>query len=149
MDNENKTEDYFQTFKEGFSEFSQKVKKTFDDLMSSDGSIMGELSIPADVYETREHFVIELELPGAIKSDVSVQIVDEELVIKGLKRRRELDVIETYRSQRRYGEFLHHFPLPDYIDMANIKAKYEHGVLRVKFPKTDVDPEDSSEVTID
>ena len=149
MENENRPEDYFRSFRDGLNEFGQKVKKTFDDFMSEDEFAMGELSVPSDVYETREHFVIELELPGAMKSDVSVQIVDEELVVKGLKRRREIETVEVFRSQRRYGEFIHHFPLPDYIEIENIKAKYEHGVLRVKFPKTDVDPEDSTEVSID
>ncbi len=149
MENDKNAEDYFRSFKEGISEFGSKVKQTFDDLVNSEETSYGELKIPTDVYETREYFVIEAELPGAIKSDVSIQIVDEELVIKGLKRQYEIASIEVYRKQRRYGEFLLHFPLPDYIEMENIKAKYEHGVLRVKFPKKDVDPEDSTEISID
>lgn len=150
MENEQRSDDYLQSIKEGFSGFKDRVGKMMDEWFAEDSGYVGELRVPVAVYETKEHFVIEVELPGARKSDVSMQIVDDELVVKGVKRR-DLDVtiMETYREERRYGEFLRHFPLPDYIETENIKAKYEHGLLVVRFPKTDVDPEDSTEISID
>ncbi|RMG31528.1 MAG: Hsp20/alpha crystallin family protein [Bacteroidetes bacterium] len=150
MSNEKHTDDYLSSFKEGFSEVKQKLSKMVDDWFGEGDSQEGEIRVATDVYETREYFVIEIELPGASKRDVSMQIVDEELVVKGIKRRgKELEALEVYRQERQFGEFFRHFPLPDYIETENIKAQYEHGLLSVRFPKTNIDPEESTSVDIE
>lgn len=150
MMNENKPEDFFQSFKEGFSELQKKVGGFMDDVFSGEGS-GAELRVRTDVYLTRDQYVIELEIPGVKKEDVSIQIHDGILNVKGTKFPVQGSENNVYEKQeRQYGSFLKSFTLPVSAVIEEVKAKYEMGLLYIRFPRnTGEETEDSSKINIE
>ncbi|MDX2248961.1 MAG: Hsp20/alpha crystallin family protein [Bacteroidia bacterium] len=150
MNNEYKPEDFFQSFKEGFSELQKKVGGFMDDVFSGEGS-GSELRVRSDVYLTRDQYVIELEIPGVKKEDVSIQIHDGILNVKGTKFPVENAENFVYiKQERQYGSFLKSFTLPVSVVMEEVKAKYETGLLIIRFPRNvEGDTEDSSKINIE
>ena len=100
------------------------------------GSLSGEWSPSADVYEKDGNLIVKAELPGVDKDNIDVTVDNGDLVIKG-ERKADGEVREDnyYRMERFSGTFYRRFPLPDGIDENQISAEYRDGVLEVRIPK--------------
>jgi HSP20 family protein len=92
----------------------------------------------ADVYETRDAYVIQVELAGMQRDAVNIEILGRELVIYG-ERRHEKDVGGSayHVLERSYGPFARRFDLPESTDVTAIKATMQQGILSVTVPKKD------------
>src|SRR5438445_13824610 len=86
----------------------------------------------ADVYETPEEIILQIELPGVRLEDVRLEALDGKLRVAG-HRRAEAGVQPRnfVRMERIYGSFSREFPAPATIDPARIKATLRAGVLKV------------------
>ncbi|SFK97313.1 heat shock protein Hsp20 [Geodermatophilus ruber] len=93
----------------------------------------------ADIEETDDAYVIELELPGVSDDDVEIQIDGRELTVSGEIKERERKGLLRRRT-RRVGEFYYSLTLPDEIDEDNISAHLDRGVLTIRVPKTQQGP---------
>lgn len=92
----------------------------------------------ADVRETEEAFIVEAELPGMKKADVSVTFEDGTLTISGERKyEEETNGSKLRRVERSYGSFSRSFRLPREIDAENVKAAFTDGILTVSVPKTE------------
>ena len=115
------------------------LSKVFDDFFR-DFHKVGLDVAPAfgrsDIYEKDNSLVIETELPGTKKEDVSIKVEDDTLCISGeMKRNEEVKKENYFRMGRRYGSFQRMFPLPaDIADKKEIKARFEDGILKVMIP---------------
>ena len=91
-----------------------------------------------DIYEEGENFYIAAELPGVAKEDVTVDVKDNVLTLKG-KRESTSEVKEgTYhRRERINGQFERAFRLPAEVNADVIKADFKDGVLKIEIPKPD------------
>jgi HSP20 family protein len=89
-----------------------------------------------DISEDDGHYVVTAELPGAKKDDVTVELEDNVLTIRGEKKseREEKDEHRRY-VERTYGSFSRSFSLPGNADPDRIDASIEHGVLTVTIGK--------------
>ncbi len=95
--------------------------------------------IPAvDIYETKESIVLNVELPGVTKEDISLEVKDSTLTIKGEKKL-EKDVKEEnfHRMERTYGSFTRAFTLPSTMQQDRVKAKFRDGILEIMIPKAE------------
>lgn len=137
MSQNNNPEDIFQSFKEGLNEFGKRVGSFVDDVMSGEPLRNdGDVRIRSDIFQAGDFYVIQLELPGMSKAEVSIQIHDGVLQVKGDKKVSEGTENAQYeRRERQFGPFLKTFTLPVDVELENIKAKYESGVLTVRFPR--------------
>lgn len=90
----------------------------------------------ADVYETENEFVFELEVPGFAEKELSVEVTDHTLAVKGeQKEEKEVDE-KAYRLRERLAKtFERRFELPPAADTAKITADFGEGVLVVHTPK--------------
>ena len=100
---------------------------------------LSEFSPTVNTREGKEAYHIEVDLPGIKKEDVDVKVEDNVLVISG-KREFQEEVKEEnyYKIESSYGNFSRSFSLPQKIDIENIKANSEDGVLEVIIPKLKV-----------
>jgi HSP20 family protein len=89
----------------------------------------------ADVEETDDAYVVEVELPGVAESDIDIEVNDREVTVTGELKERERQGILRRRT-RRVGEFQYSVTLPGDIDADNVDAQLEHGVLTVTVPKS-------------
>lgn len=96
----------------------------------------GIWSPAVDIYETEDDIVLKAELPGISKDDVTVEVKDNILVLKG-ERKFEKDVKEEnyHRMERAYGAFQRSFTLPNIVEKDKVKARYKDGVLEITLPK--------------
>jgi HSP20 family protein len=97
----------------------------------------GEVTVPpADVYETGEEIVVELELPGVSEKDVQVQLFAGRIEVTGLKR--ELPAHEGsrfLRLEREFGAFRREVAVPAAFDAGRARAVLANGVLTVTLRK--------------
>ena len=90
----------------------------------------------ADLYETTNEFVVELEVPGFEEKELEVEVTDHTLLVKG--ERKATDEVEEkeFRLRERLEEtFERRFFLPIDADTEHVKAKYGKGVLEIHTPK--------------
>lgn len=97
----------------------------------------GAWSPPVDIYETDHALVMKAELPGFSKDDISIELKDNTLFIKG-ERKRQDEVSESnyHRTERVYGAFQRSFQLPITVEHDKIQASYKDGILELHLPKT-------------
>jgi len=91
-----------------------------------------------NIIETEQHLIIEVELPGVEKEDVSIILHgSRELVIKGIKQQpRPSDSQMTfYLFEREFGSFYKKIMIDFPLDSSHISSIMENGVLVVQIPK--------------
>ena len=90
-----------------------------------------------DVNETETKFFLSADMPGLDKKDVSVDIHDGVITIKGERSIDNEKSNDGYRiRERQLGSFNRSFRLPDNVKEDNVAAKVKNGVLTVTLPKT-------------
>ena len=93
--------------------------------------------LPAsDVMETDKEFVVKLDAPGFEENELSVEVSDHTLVVKGEKSEEKEEKDATfYLRERMENRFERTFTLPADIDVEHVDAKFGKGVLEVHVPK--------------
>jgi HSP20 family protein len=90
----------------------------------------------ADVSETDDAYVVEVDLPGVNRDQIDIQLQDRELVITG-----EIPESEqkgrSHRRSRRTGRFEFHTYLPGDVNAGGVNAQLSDGVLTVTIPKSE------------
>lgn len=90
-----------------------------------------------DVQETEDTYVLDVDLPGFKKDQISVELKDGYLTIsaaKGLDKD-EKDKQGRYIRQERYaGSCSRSFYVGD-VEPKDVSAKYEDGILKITLPK--------------
>ncbi len=80
--------------------------------------------------------MIDAELPGIDKKDITVDVKGKRLTLGGERREdEEIKEENRYRRERRYGRFERTFSMPFEIASETVTAKYENGILRLEIPK--------------
>jgi len=100
----------------------------------------------ADLTETGDAYVAEVDLPGVRKDDISVELAGQELVVGGEYRDSGTDG-RALRRTRRTGWFEFRVMLPGKADPDKITAALADGVLTVTVPKAETDKPRRIEVT--
>ncbi len=93
-----------------------------------------------DLYETADHYLISVELPGLTKSDFEISVQDGKVTIKGVRPQQAAGHEQFHRVERGRGPFLRSFALPQPIDNTGISADLRDGVLAVVIPKITARP---------
>lgn len=88
----------------------------------------------ADVEETDDAYLVEMELPGVKKEDIQVELSGRRLSVKG--ERKEPERKGTLRRRvRTVGRFRYELMLPSDLDDKNVECSLKDGVLSVHIPK--------------
>lgn len=100
---------------------------------TSFGRIRRTFSPSSDVFRRDDDLVARIELPGIDPDkDLSVEISDGELVVKG--SRHESDEVKQddyYRKEVWQGSYERHLPLPQGTTDDDVTAEYDKGILEV------------------
>lgn len=91
-----------------------------------------------DIYEDKDGFKIEADLPGMKKDDVKISIKEGRLSISGERNQeQETKDAKCHRVERTYGKLYRSFNLPKEIKEDKIKAEFKDGQLTITIPKAD------------
>ena len=89
-----------------------------------------------DVNESTDEYVVTAELPGAKPEDVTVELHEGVLTLRGEKRSERDEHKEHARYvERTFGSFSRSFSLPPNADDEKVQASFEDGVLTLRIPK--------------
>lgn len=122
------------------STMQDRMNRLFEDFFGrtrGEGElVVGGWNPTVDIFETDGEIVVQAELPGLEKDQISVEFKDGALILRG-ERKMERDVKEEsyHRLERSYGSFLRTFPLPASVDGEKIGATMKNGILEVHLPK--------------
>lgn len=90
----------------------------------------------SEASATKEHYHIDIELPGVSADDIDISLHNGSLTVRGEKRfERERKGRSYFFSEREYGAFQRTFRLPPDADQGDIDADFENGVLTVRIAK--------------
>ena len=85
-----------------------------------------------DMFQRGNDLVIRADVPGLSKDDITVDIADDQVTIRGERRYdHEEERDGVFRSERSYGSFCRVVPLPQGAIADSAKAAFNNGVLEV------------------
>ena len=120
-----------------FEEIDRLVDRLSSELDAA-GWSMGA-SIPLDVVDSGEAFVLTADLPGFEREEIDVSLVDSTLRIEAERETAATDEAETYlRRERSRTSLQRTVRLPEPVDAEAVTAAYGRGVLEVTLPKEEV-----------
>lgn len=88
----------------------------------------------ADLEETDDAYLVEVELPGVKKTDVNIEVSGRRALVSGERKERERSGVLRRRT-RAVGRFHHEVVLPGDVDADAVSASLDEGVLTVRLPK--------------
>lgn len=102
-----------------------------------------------DIASDDNRYTITLEAPGMEQKDLSVELKDHTLYIKGDKQQEnEQKDKHFYRVERHYGSFERVLAVPEDAETDNIQAAMKNGVLTVNIPRKSTPAADVKRINI-
>lgn len=109
----------------------------FRDLDRLTQQILGTTNRPAvmpmDAWREGDTFVIEFDLPGVARDSIDLDVERNVLTVRAERVSGNGDW-EMLANERPRGMFSRQLVLGDNLDLRNIKASYDNGVLRLLVP---------------
>lgn len=108
----------------------------FDDLFDNTdwNAVSDEKFPPVDVYETKDSYVLEANLPGYEEKDLDLHVENHVLRLSS-RRKMEKDSRHFLVKERAFVPFERAFSLPENVKEEGIAANFTNGVLTVTMPK--------------
>jgi len=95
-------------------------------------------TLPLDVSEAEDAFVVQASLPGIKPEDVQITVHGDTLTIRGESKAEEEKKGEHWHlRERRFGTFQRSVALATPVDPDRAQARYDHGVLTLTLPKSE------------
>src|SRR3954453_17420576 len=89
-----------------------------------------------NIFETKDGYVLEAEMPGVNKEGLEVTLEGNELTILGRRNRPELNISPLYRESST-ADYRRVFELDPAIDTGKVNAQMNQGVLTLHLPKSE------------
>ena len=120
-------------------DFQVDIENLFDHFFGNQQSASPfNLVPPANVIESETGYSLVMELPGISAENVSIEMKENRLEVKGEKHIAEVGEGERLaKSERRGGEFVRKFEFASQIDADAISAEFKDGLLTISLPKSD------------
>jgi HSP20 family protein len=117
-----------------------RMNRLFEDAgrgwRSDEPSSTTSWSPAVDIYETENEIIVQAELPGVERKDITLQLENNVLTLKGERRfERETREENYHRIERSYGAFSRAFSVPAGVDEEKIRADCKDGILKIALPK--------------
>jgi HSP20 family protein len=88
---------------------------------------------PADVYRTREGWIVKLDLAGVCLDELEIEVRDSILRVEGCRRDTAYEEGYTYQQMEiTYSRFEKSIQFPCSIQKASLRRDYSDGLLIIK-----------------
>ncbi len=89
-----------------------------------------------ELSETDDEVRIRVELPGMSQNDISVELEEDILTIRGERKEEKESRKRNYHiTEMSYGNFYRIIPLPAKVERENASANFKRGILTLTLPK--------------
>ena len=103
----------------------------------------------SDASDNEKAYEIAVELPGVKPEDISVEVSEGVLTVKGEKRMETKEEKAGYFfSERQYGRFQRSFRLPADAVGEKVSASHRDGVLTVTVPKREAKAAETKKIEV-
>ena len=120
--------------------FDQLMDTTFPNFKEEVGVSFNQGAYPkVNIYEYDDKIGIVAEIPGLDKSNVSVDVEEDVLIISGDKHGFDSDGGKCITRELKQSAFTRSFNLGEYLDGKNVSATFKDGMLSISIPK--IEPE--------
>lgn len=120
----------------GFREFESQLDRIFHGNAAPARNTTGVWAPAVDVYETADAYVLHADLPGMTKEDIEVQVLEDQVAIRGNRKRVQPAEEKGFHCyERAEGRFERSFRIKGGIDANRVEANVENGVLTVTLAK--------------
>jgi HSP20 family protein len=106
-------------------------------LVGSDDSTWpaGAWQVPTDVFHSDNSLIIRMDLPDVSPDEVEVAVQESTLLINGSRKfPYDSEKVRFVRRGTFYGDFTQRVNLGKGLDLENINARYDNGVLELTIP---------------
>lgn len=111
------------------------MDRLFEDTLDYSGGTR-TARLPIDAYTTDNEIFVTASIPGANPDDVEITVEGDSLTIRGHIEPR-LENVNYIFAERFHGEFSRTLQLNVPVDVENIEAHFENGVLTLTLPKAE------------
>ena len=116
--------------------FDELMNKTFPTFKEETGVSFAQGAYPkVNIYEYDDKIGIVAEIPGLDKSNVSVEVEEDVLIISGDKHGFDSDGGKCITRELKQSAFTRSFNLGEYLDGSKVSAKFKDGMLSISIPK--------------
>jgi HSP20 family protein len=118
----------------GFDDFAEMLDDFFSDSWTPSRSLMRD-TFKLDVEDSKDQYIIEADLPGVRREEISLDMSDGRLTISVNREEKEEKEGKNYvHKERRISSMQRSIYLAE-ADTEGITAKLQDGVLNVTVPK--------------
>lgn len=119
---------------DGFEDFYNMLDDFFNsNFIESKSNLRNVFKM--DVKDEENAFVVEAEMPGIKKEEITIDYIDNQLVICVESQQEKVDEQKNYlHRERKYASQKRSIQIKD-IDISQIDAKLEDGLLKIVLPK--------------
>ena len=118
--------------------FDGLMNELFNEIPTSFGKTLREDVLnfpPVNIIEKTGHYQLQLSAPGMEKADFNIKLEGKLLSISAEKKEEKTDETDKMiRKEFSHKAFKRSFTVDEKIDMANISASYENGILKLDLP---------------
>jgi len=124
------------TAKELGQSVEEKIEHGLEVAKDTFANVASHLPFANLAKKGNDTFKIEIDLPGVKKEDIDLQVEENILTIKAVRKmKNEVKKDDYYLCESNFGMISRSFVLPEGIDTSKVDAKYEDGRLYVTLEK--------------
>jgi HSP20 family protein len=90
---------------------------------------------PVDLAEFEDRYVLSVELPGMLRSDISLGVADAVLTVRGVRPPQTCSPERYHQLERGQGQFSRSIRFATPVQAERITAGFADGVLQITVPK--------------
>lgn len=111
--------------------------RMFDSIWTVGPSAPNAPAMPLDIFEKDNKVFLRAAVPGVKPEEIEVSVEDDVLTIRGeTKQTLESDEnTKVYRREFRLGSFSRSVRLPEGLDLENVEAQFENGMVTISIPR--------------
>lgn len=135
-----------------FPKTTDLFNDVFDDVFTSPFFTNNAKVMKTDITENDDSYLLDIELPGCLKEDISLQLVDGYLQVQAKQHTSSEEKDEKgniIRQERYRGSFERSFYVGNQVKEEDIKATYTNGELKITVPKQTSQVSEKKTIMID
>lgn len=134
-----------------FSEWEEGFQGNFLPYQSSELMPPSFRKPLTDIYETKDHVIARMEIPGVEKKDIDISTKGNSIEVK-VERKNVKKTYDNkkgaYHYERIHTGFYRYITMPSYAKLEELKARYKNGILELEAPKDDKNITKGKKVTV-
>lgn len=116
--------------------FARQMNPFFQNPLSIDTGLSSTVNGPAVVvYETKDEYVFQAELPGWTRDQISIDFENQTLTLSGQRDLWQEEGRQYHRVEGFYGQFTRSFTVPGVVNFDQVEAQLKDGILKIHLPK--------------